>query len=266
MRHLFQITKFIIFGILKLPLILITLTLWLAIGNSIMRDGMNDLWSVLIVLLSIVCLFLIGIKAIRKRRKPFGNATFASEVAIARARLRWQGRILGIKNGRFIRFNRPGHLLTFAPTRSGKGVGVVIPNLLDHPGSVVVTDIKGENYRITADYRRTVGPVWAFAPFDKDIESACYNPIDFIRTGTDFDVDDARLIAEMIIAPVHKEPDHWEREARALMTGLLLFIATELPQSRRNLRELRMLLMRKRLHRSQVRTSPSGHALVRYWS
>lgn len=211
MRHLLSLAKIIGFTVLKLPLIMIVLALWLALGDSVSRHDFGDLWSILIAALAVDGLVAVSIHFVRKRQKPFGDASFANALAIERAGLRWHGRILGLKKQRFIRFDRPGHLLTFAPTRSGKGVGVVIPNLLDHPGSVVVTDIKGENFRITAEHRRKPGPVWAFAPFDDDIESACFNPIDFIRTSTDYDVDDTRLIAEMIVAPVYNEPDHWER-------------------------------------------------------
>jgi len=200
----------------------------------------------------------------RRPTDAHGSASFATAGDIRRAGLRARGVILGRKGTRLVRFGKPGHLLTFAPTRSGKGVGVVIPNLLDHPGSVVVTDIKSENYRITARHRGTLGPVHAFAPFDPDIESACYNPIEFIRAGTVNDVDDARLIAEMVVAPEGHEPNHWEREARVLITGLLLHIACDLPPHRRNLRELRVLLMRSREGFDAVLAgmADSGHPVV----
>ncbi|MCK7497169.1 MAG: type IV secretory system conjugative DNA transfer family protein [Comamonadaceae bacterium] len=70
-----------------------------------------------------------------------------------------------------------------APTRSGKGVGVVIPNLLNWPDSVVVLDIKGENYDITAGYRAAHGQaVYAFSPFDEDARSHRWNPLTAVRT------------------------------------------------------------------------------------
>jgi len=179
----------------------------------------------------------------RRPSKIFGSAHFATGKDLRRSDLRGKGLILGKMGGRFIRFNKPGHLLTFAPTRSGKGVGAVIPNLLDHQGSVVVTDIKGENYRITAEYRNQLGPVLALAPFDPQIGNACFNPIDFIRVGSPHEVDDTRLLAEMIIVTDKSEANHWEREARTLITGLLLYIATDMPPEKRNLSELRRLLM-----------------------
>ncbi|WPZ34061.1 type IV secretory system conjugative DNA transfer family protein [Thalassobaculum sp. OXR-137] len=160
-------------------------------------------------------------------RDAYGKAAFAASSDLRRAELLKRGPIIGKSRWRFIRHAKPGHLLTFAPTRSGKGVGAVIPNLLDHPGSVVVTDIKGENHAVTRAYRETLGRVIAFAPFDSTLGGDGYNPIDFIRTFTPKEVDDARMIAEMLVAPDGKEANHWEREARTLLTGLLLHVALE---------------------------------------
>lgn len=82
-----------------------------------------------------------------------GSARFAGLADARKGKLlTGKGLILGRKHGRMLRYRGEGHLLTFAPTRSGKGVGCVIPNLLDYPGSVVVTDIKGENSDITRTY------------------------------------------------------------------------------------------------------------------
>lgn len=177
---------------------------------------------------------------------PFGAAEFAGRSDIRRADLRGKGPIIGTSHRRFMRFCKPGHLLTFAPTRSGKGIGAVIPNLLDHPGSVVVTDIKGENHAVTRAYRETLGRVIAFAPFDPTLGNDGFNPLDFIRTSTPNDVDDARMIAEMLVAPDGKEANHWEREARTLLTGLLLHVALERKPQERNLHRVRGLLMRDR--------------------
>jgi len=176
----------------------------------------------------------------------YGKATFAGLADLRQAGLFKRGPIIGKAKGRHLRFDQPGHLLTFAPTRSGKGVGAVIPNLLDHPGSVVVTDIKGENHAITRAYRETLGQVIAFAPFDPTLSGDGYNPLDFIRTFTPNEVDDARMIAEMLVAPDGKEANHWEREARTLLTGLLLHVALERKAQERNLHRVRALLMRDR--------------------
>jgi len=237
------------FALFDLPVIIVFILIVSAVAENI---GFTDAARIILALgFGFLAIGLCGLfrRLIAKPKNLHGSAAFAKASELRRTGLqsmglRRNGFILGKKNGRFIRFNKPGHLLTFAPTRSGKGVGAVIPNLLDHPGSVVVTDIKGENYHITAAYHRSLGRVAAFAPFDPGIESAFYNPIDFIRAGTVNDVDDARLIAEMIVVTDGQEPNHWEREARVLVMGLMLFIATDLPPHRRNLREARALLMR----------------------
>jgi type IV secretion system protein VirD4 len=131
-------------------------------------------------------------------------------------------------------------LITFAPTRSGKGVGHVIPNLLDHPGSVVVNDIKGENYAVSGRHRAQFSKVITFAPFMEG--SGCFNPIDFIRINTSDELDDAALIADMIIVPGGGD-EFWTNEAKTVITGLILYVANESPAALRNLGEVRYLIM-----------------------
>jgi len=175
-----------------------------------------------------------------------GSARFANLDDLASSKLTGKrGLVLGRKIGRLLRYAGSGHLLTFAPTRSGKGVGCVIPNLLTHPGSVIVTDIKGENAGITAEYRSTLGPVYRLAPLSPVHNSARYNPMDFVRISTPYEVDDARLIAEMLVVPERDEPNHWEREARTLITGLILYVRHHKEVTKRNLSTVRDLLMQE---------------------
>lgn len=171
-----------------------------------------------------------------------GSADFASKRELKSANVMGEkGFLLGKFDNEFIRFNQPGHLITFAPTRSGKGVGHVIPNLLDHPGSVVVNDIKGENYALTHRHRETFSKTYKFAPFDND--SHCYNPIDFIRVGTSDELDDASLIADMIIISEGGGDEFWTNEAKNIVTALILYVANESPPALRNMGEMRYLLM-----------------------
>src|SRR6056297_3242398 len=180
-----------------------------------------------------------------RRPDSHGSARFADLDDVRHGRLlRRKGQILGRKSGRMLRYSGDGHLLTFAPTRSGKGVGCVIPNLLDHRGSVVVTDIKGENSAIAGAWRRTLGPVYELAPLGgASGKPAGFNPLDFIRVGTVFEVDDARLVAEMLVVPEHSQANHWEREARTLITALLIYIRHHLEPKFHSLGVLRDLLM-----------------------
>lgn len=189
--------------------------------------------------------YKIQMRALKKLKKDtdhaHGSADFAYSKDLKKLGVkRKDGFILGKFDNEFVRFKQPGHLITFAPTRSGKGVGHVIPNLLDHPGSVVVNDIKGENYGVTARYRSEFSKVVSFAPFSDD--SSCYNPLDFIRVGTTDEIDDASLIAEMIISDDGGDP-FWTREAKNVITGLILYVATESPPALRNLGEVRYLIM-----------------------
>lgn len=171
-----------------------------------------------------------------------GSADFAGKKDLKNANIMGpKGFLLGKFGGEFMRFNQPGHLITFAPTRSGKGVGHVIPNLLDHPGSVVVNDIKGENYALTARHRATFSKTYKFAPFDED--SHCYNPIDFIRVGTSDELDDATLISDMIIVSDGSGDEFWTNEAKNVITALILYVANESPPALRNMGEVRFLLM-----------------------
>ena len=178
-----------------------------------------------------------------KAAKSHGSAEFAHYNDLKKGnRIREDGYIIGKFNEKFIRFKQMGHLITFAPTRSGKGVGHVIPNLLTHPGSVVVNDIKGENHAVTHRQRAKFGKVIKFAPFDDD--SGAFNPLDFIRVGTPNELDDVRLVADLMIeVPQNASDPFWTNEAKNVVTALLYHVATARPPVLRNLGEVRYLLM-----------------------
>ena len=118
------------------------------------------------------------------------------------------------------------HIALVAPTRSGKGVGVIIPTLLNWSGSVFVLDMKGENYQITAGYRKEVlkQVVLKFQPYGlKDCVS--YNPLVEVRIGTPYEVKDATIIADILTDPGEgKKRDHWDLSASALSLGLILHV------------------------------------------
>jgi type IV secretion system protein VirD4 len=158
---------------------------------------------------------------------------------------REKGLLLGRRGERLLRLAGEGHVLTVAPTRSGKGVSSVIPNLLDHPGSVLVTDPKGENYAVTARWRRELGhPVHAFDPFGVARGEATSNPLDLIDAASPEAVDDARMLADMIVLPAGREGEQafWNEEARGVLTGLILHVAASAPPDLRTLTHMRTLL------------------------
>ncbi|MBB4000495.1 type IV secretory system conjugative DNA transfer family protein [Aureimonas pseudogalii] len=141
-------------------------------------------------------------------------------------------------------FSGPEHLLTVAPTRSGKGVGVIVPNLLTAERSVLVIDPKGENAEVTARHRQSFGPVHVLAPFRQDgVASAGYNPLAGLDPKDDAFVDDAAtLAAALIVSTPNADNPHFDEGARALLRGLLMLVVVAEPPERRNLVTLREYL------------------------
>lgn len=121
-----------------------------------------------------------------------------------------------------------GHLLTVAPTGAGKGVGAVLPNLLWYPGSVIVTDPKGENYAVTGQQRRVWGPVLTLDPFGvTGAPTAAFNPIArigrfIVRGEIGAAYEYATLLATSLVVPRESGESFWDEEATALLGGLIL--------------------------------------------
>ncbi|MDT7858196.1 type IV secretory system conjugative DNA transfer family protein [Rubrivirga sp. S365] len=164
--------------------------------------------------------------------------------------------------GVLLRHNGPGHVLTVAPTRAGKGVGAVIPNLLDHPGPVVVTDPKGENLLLTARYRADVlgHNVVALDPFELapdalfdrgpvedgrgSVRRGGLNPLDMTGPRSPDATGDAALLAEMLVVGDESGGDNrfFADEAKALLAGLILYVGTRDDGEDRSLLAVRDLL------------------------
>lgn len=128
-------------------------------------------------------------------------------------------------NIHYLRQNGPEHVLAFAPTRSGKGVGLVLPTLLSWEKSAVILDIKGENWALTAGWRKEQAGnvVMKFDPTATDGSSVKFNPLEEIRLGTDHEVADVQNIVTMIVDPDGKGlSDHWAKTGHALLVGSVL--------------------------------------------
>ena len=154
----------------------------------------------------------------------YGSARWADAREIRRAGLLGpDGVVLGRFDGRYLRHNGPEHVLCFAPTRSGKGVGLVIPTLLTWPHSTVVHDIKGENFQLTSGWRARFGSVLLFDPTNP--ASAAYNPLLEIRKG-DCEVRDAQNIADILVDPegALEGRNHWEKTSHSLLVGAILHV------------------------------------------
>jgi len=118
----------------------------------------------------------------------------------------------------------PSHILVFAPTRSGKGVGIVIPTLLAWPHSALIHDLKGENWALTSGARQRMGQICLkYAPGSPDEDGARFNPLAEVRLRTPHEIREVRNIAQMIMDPNGKGlPDHWLRAGVEGFTGFTL--------------------------------------------
>ena len=185
-----------------------------------------------------LAVFVAIVVAVRRARQLTGPTdTHGSARWATRADLGNSG-LIGADNGVYVgawpderetlylRHDGPQHVLAFAPSRSGKGVGLVLPTLLSWPSSVVVNDIKGENWALTAGWRRDrLGSVCLkFHPTAADGSSARYNPLLEVRAWPN-DVRDAQLIADMLIDPDGQGTrDHWDLTAHDLLVGTILHV------------------------------------------
>jgi type IV secretion system protein VirD4 len=122
-----------------------------------------------------------------------------------------------------LRHHGPEHVFCFAPTRSGKGVGLVIPTLLSWTGSCVVYDIKKENWAATAGWRRSFSHCLRFEPTSP--ASVRFNPLLEIRRGL-YEVRDAQNIADILVDPEGslERRDHWDKTAHTIFVGAILHI------------------------------------------
>lgn len=154
----------------------------------------------------------------------YGSARWADRADVKRSGLIGRGGVvLGqTDRGDYLTHDGPEHIEVTAPSRSGKGVGIVIPTLLSWRGSAIVNDIKGENWTLTSGYRRDFGYVLAFNPSSR--ETCRFNPLMEIRPG-DYEVRDAQNVCDMIVDPEGKgKPDHWSKEADAWLLAVILHV------------------------------------------
>lgn len=213
---------------------------------------------------------------LRAARKLFTAPLSRSDVACrlflaAFGHRRWGGDSL-------IRLRRFHHLATFAPPGAGKGVGVVIPNLLTYPGSCVVIDPKGENYRLTAAHRRRAfgHQVVRIDPFDVVRRHPggrgapppdSFNPFDLIpRSSPDF-IDRAAELANALVIrnPEEREP-HWSDSAEMYLTAFIAFVLAQAPPRERNLQTVRELLANPEAVEGAInlmRQSGAGNRMLR---
>lgn len=176
-----------------------------------------------------------------------GSARFATTKEVAPLTRSDTGLLIGRdpKSKQLLRYDGPAHLLTMAPTRTGKGVGTIIPNLLMADRSIICIDPKGENAIITGGARRSFGPVYVLDPFNITSElSASFNPLDGLDPDAIDVAEDASTLADALVfdEPGMAGEAHWNEEAKALISGLILHVVTDGLSGNRSLITLREYL------------------------
>ncbi|MBU3054722.1 conjugal transfer protein TraG [Pseudomonas indica] len=177
-------------------------------------------------LLALVVAIGMAIWRARQARRvtTYGSARWADADEVRKAGLTQPaGVFLGQFDDQYLRHEGPEHVLTFAPTRSGKGVGLVVPTLLSWPASAVIHDIKGENWSLTAGWRSRFSHCLLFNP--TDLASAAYNPLLEVRRGAQ-EVRDVQNIADILVDPegALERRNHWEKTSHALLVGAILHV------------------------------------------
>ena len=165
---------------------------------------------------------------LRSHADLHGRARFAGWFDLARSGLlgaSGDGIVLGTRGGRLLRLAGQQSVLLAAPTRSGKGVGIVVPNLLDYRESAVVLDIKQENFALTSGWRRSIGhEVYLFNPFAADRRSHRWNPLSYVADDPAMRVSDLQAIAAMLYPDGDERDRFWVGQARNAFLAFALYL------------------------------------------
>ncbi|TAA10819.1 type IV secretory system conjugative DNA transfer family protein [Pseudoxanthomonas winnipegensis] len=192
-------------------------------AGKIKAAGWIGFGAVLIVYVLILALLFKG-----KRQSLHGDARFANAGDLNKHKMLQPsntGIIVGKFGGKLVRLPGQQFVILAAPTRSGKGVGIVIPNLLDYAESVVVLDIKQENFELTSGWRKSQGhEVYLFNPFAEDRRTHRWNPLTYVSRDPAFRVSDLMSIAAMLYPDGADEQKFWVSQARNAFMAFALFL------------------------------------------
>ena len=162
-----------------------------------------------------------------QQRATHGDARFASKgdlAATAMLKPVGNGIVVGKMGGDLIRLAGTRHVLLSAPTRSGKGVGAVIPNLLTFEDSIVVLDIKQEAFDLTSGWRQQYGPVYLFNPFAEDLRTHRWNPLSYVKRDPRFRITDLQAIAAILYEDDPHRDAFWTNQARNAFLAASLWL------------------------------------------
>lgn len=177
---------------------------------------------------------------LRLPSNPLGDAAFQDVASLRRGKwFRKDGHIFGRSGRNILRRKDDRHHLVIGPTRSGKGVGYVIPNALSFPGSMIVTDLKGEIFQHTAGYRKSNGhQVFLFSPGAQITHR--WNPLDFVRTDRGSRTIDIQNMASILIPEtIGSENAVWQGTAQQVIAGVISYVLESAHyKNRRNLGEV----------------------------
>ena len=176
----------------------------------------------------LLCLGVLYLLLRDKGQQLHGDARFATAGDLSSAGLfkkEKTGIVVGKFGGRLVRLSGQQFAILAAPTRSGKGVGVVIPNLLDYQESMVVLDIKQENYDLTSGWRASQGQkVFLFNPFAEDRRTHRWNPLTYVSADPAFRVSDLMAIAAMLYPDGSDDQKFWVSQARNAFMAFSLYL------------------------------------------
>ena len=201
----------------------------LLFSKKLKSNYQNNYLKLYVAIMGTIGYFLF-FKTKKKELDYYGTAKFASSKEIEEMKIldSSDGVILGLtKDDKLISHNGVEHIMVMAPTRSGKGVGCVLPTLWTWRSSIIVNDIKGECWDLTSGFRRSVlgQKCIYFNPMDDSGEGISYNPLALVKVGTGSEQEDARLVASTLIDIDGKgESDHWISSAINLLTAVILHV------------------------------------------
>jgi type IV secretion system protein VirD4 len=236
---------------------------WIAFGFVIFllvvagnRAGtkLSALLSLIAFIVGLAYWFGAAMRGIREKPTTFGSAEWAKPEYLRANRLIGEtglrlGAVPDAKESLRLHYEGDRHLLTIAPTRAGKGVSAIVPNLLTYSGSALVIDPKGENAMITSAARSAMGQEihvvdpWLIAPNASTLPSR-FNPLDWLEPGDIDMTENAMLLADALVMPQSGGDRFWTEEAKALLQGLILYVVTdEYEREERHLGRVRDLLL-----------------------